>query len=329
MAAFLAQAGLGPGEYLDPEPDGSALAFADTTLEGVTARVAARLAGWQPAGPRTWPPPGAGVRTIVILGADSDPIATEVARALAGQCGPDRCVVAAVRSAVSCTSLGLQAAEGAAPVLAEVDVADPASLSHVLRGAATAVVFQAETPGMASQSLKIGKAARAAGVGRLCYVGRATSDARPRVTAEAAAVARWHAAAEAALADVGVPCVWVRAAPLMDGLRAFRNAAEVRMPLSGDAAVAFVSPADVVEAVVAVALQEHLRNRAFTITGPQPLTGMATPQRAACCPMACASRGAHGPRPTATATHTCIGWPASCARRAPRGILTAGLRNMR
>jgi len=159
---------------------------------------------------------------------------------------------------------------GAQPVYG--DAGDPASLRAAFAGVSAAFLMSAQPVGTApapTHDLALAEAARKAGVRRLVKLsvldGGAGSDP----------IARWHAAAEAAVVDAAPAWTLLRPGRFMSNALQWadqlRGGDEVAVPFA-DRPAASIDPADLAEiAARALTTDEHAR-MTYELSGPESLT---------------------------------------------------------
>ncbi|SNX62826.1 uncharacterized protein YbjT [Streptomyces sp. TLI_55] len=159
---------------------------------------------------------------------------------------------------------------GARPVYG--DAGDPASLPAAFAGVSAAFLMSAQPVGAApapTHDLALAEAARQAGVRRLVKLsvldGGAGSDP----------IARWHAAAEAAVVDAAPVWTLLRPGRFMSNALHWagqlRGGDEVAIPFA-DRPAASVDPADLAEiAALALTTDEHA-HMTYELSGPESLT---------------------------------------------------------
>eukprot|EP01012_Entosiphon_sulcatum_P037337 TRINITY_DN4785_c0_g1_i7.p1 TRINITY_DN4785_c0_g1~~TRINITY_DN4785_c0_g1_i7.p1 ORF type:complete len:922 (+),score=216.34 TRINITY_DN4785_c0_g1_i7:1186-3951(+) len=150
--------------------------------------------------------------------------------------------------------------------IVEANPNDPKALDKAFsRGVYKVVYSPKENAGMVEQAKAVAKAAKKAGVQHVVKLGLAGSESR------ANDLAIWHDDAEKAMEAEAVPLTKVRTAPLMNSIAKTMEDGVARLPTGSP--IAWVDPRDAGLACAKAILSDGTKGKAFTITGPEKLSG--------------------------------------------------------
>ncbi|MET9500010.1 NAD(P)H-binding protein [Streptomyces sp. NPDC006552] len=158
---------------------------------------------------------------------------------------------------------------GAAAQTVAADYDDPRSLERALDGVRTALVITNRVGG--DDDARLVRAARRAGVRRLVKLSAAAVLDPGAVDL----ITRWQRTTEEQLCASGLEWTLLRPRAFMSNALSWASsvrAGQVVRALNGASANACVDPADIAEVAVRALTEEGHAGKAYTVTGPEPLT---------------------------------------------------------
>ncbi|MEU5959546.1 NAD(P)H-binding protein [Streptomyces sp. NPDC047525] len=168
--------------------------------------------------------------------------------------------------------MGTTGATGATGATKEIVAADfdaPRSLEHALRGVSTALVVTSRVGG--DDDLRFVRAARAVGVRRLVKLSAAAVLDPGAVDL----ITRWQRTTEELLRSSGLEWTLLRPRSFMSNTLSWAasvRSERVARALHGASANACVDPRDIGEVAARVLTEEGHAGKAYTLTGPEPIT---------------------------------------------------------
>ncbi|MGP4047410.1 NAD(P)H-binding protein [Streptomyces sp. 2A115] len=151
------------------------------------------------------------------------------------------------------------------------DYADPASLERAMRGVHTAFVVTNDVGG--SDDARLVRAAHIAGVRRLVKLSAAAVE-DPQADD---LITRWQRDSEDLIRSSGLTWTFLRPRSFMSNTLAWASSIRsegVVRALYGTSANACVDPRDIAEVAVRALTEDGHEGRAYTLTGPEPLTAV-------------------------------------------------------
>lgn len=154
--------------------------------------------------------------------------------------------------------------------IARADFTDPASLDQAFDGATTVFLLTSPGPTVAAHDTAAIAAAQRAGVGRIVKLSVFGADAPQPLAASA-----WHIAGERALTTSNL--AWTLLRPAGFASNALQWAPVIRSRgvvdlFTADGKHAFIDPRDVAAVAAQTLTSEHHAGKAYTLTGPEPLS---------------------------------------------------------